>query len=727
MSSLDQLKQTFFEECSEALEQIEAGLNEIRDGGGSDDTINAVFRSVHSVKGGAGIFGFDDLVGFAHVVETVLDAMRSGNMTATQDIADLLLTANDILSDLIAMSGAGEAIPPDLGSECRAALEKLLSDNGAEGADGDDGPAPADFEGLDFTPVMVGDMDADDAGGKHVYRIVFRPKPDLLKKANEPLYIVRELQKLGELELTAETDGMPPLTELEPDRPYIGWTGTLTTEANREQVEEVFEFVSEDCELEINEESPEPSFASAPDQDEPMTEPSPEVVVPAAAAPSIVPPESGAIVAPPVASAEAPAAPRASPTKTVATTTRVELDKIDRVVNLVGELVIAQAMLGQVVQGMPEEATGRLVQVLEEVSHHTRELKDSVMSMRAQPIGAVFQRMPRLVRELAHKTGKKVRLEMHGEGTEVDRSIIERLGDPLTHIIRNSADHGIELPEARLAAGKSEEGTIRLNAEHRGGRIVVEVVDDGGGIDPDRVLKKARERGIVSPDAVLTEDEINNLIFAPGFSTAETVSDISGRGVGMDVVRRNIQDLGGRITLKSERGKGMKLQLALPLTLAVMDGMVIKVNAQTYVMPMSAIMECLRPPSSDIHNLLGGRGMLQLRGNLVPLVHLTDLLDVGAEVNGATERVVIIADAGDGTNFGIIVDELCGHQQVVVKSMEESYGTVPGVGGATILGNGRVALILDVDKLSELATSPQNSIAAAAALLGEPAASATVN
>jgi two-component system chemotaxis sensor kinase CheA len=384
-------------------------------------------------------------------------------------------------------------------------------------------------------------------------------------------------------------------------------------------------------------------------------------------------------------------------------------------------------MLGQVVHGLPEEITGRLVQVLEEVSHHTRELKDSVMSMRAQPIGAVFQRMPRLVRELAAKTGKKVRLEMHGEGTEVDRSIIERLGDPLTHIIRNSVDHGIESPEARAGAGKNEEGTVRLNAEHRGGRIVVEVIDDGGGIDSDRVLKKARERGIVGPDAVPTEDEINNLIFAPGFSTAETVSDISGRGVGMDVVRRNIQDLGGRITLKSERGKGMTLQLALPLTLAVMDGMVIKVNQQTYVVPMSAIVECLRPSRSDVHNLLGGRGMLQLRGNLVPLVHLNDLLDVGAEMKDTDERVVIIADAGDGTNFGVIVDELCGHQQVVVKSMEASYGAVPGVGGATILGNGRVALILDVDKLSEIATSQQSSIAPAAALLGEPAASAAVN
>ena len=372
---------------------------------------------------------------------------------------------------------------------------------------------------------------------------------------------------------------------------------------------------------------------------------------------------------------------------------------------MVGELVIAQAMLGQIVQDLPEGTSGRLSQILEEVIHHTRELKDSVMSMRAQPVGSVFQRMPRLVRELSTKTSKKVRLEMVGETTEVDRSIIERLGDPLTHIIRNSVDHGIELPADRLAAGKNEEGTIRLSAEHRGGRIVIEVKDDGAGINSDRVLKKAREKGLVGADAVLSEDEIGNLIMLPGFSTAEAVSDISGRGVGMDVVRSNIQDIGGRISLKSERGRGMTIQLALPLTLAVMDGMVIKTGQQTYVMPLSTIVECLRPAKSDVSNLIGTRGMLQLRGEFVPLVHLGDLLEIGSAAGDSGESVVIITDAGEGSRFGLVVDELCGHQQVVIKSIEESYGSVPGIAAATILGNGRVAFILDVEKLSDLAGS----------------------
>jgi two-component system, chemotaxis family, sensor kinase CheA len=346
-------------------------------------------------------------------------------------------------------------------------------------------------------------------------------------------------------------------------------------------------------------------------------------------------------------------------------------------------------------------------------------------------VNAVFQRMPRLVRELATKTGKKVRLELAGENTEVDRSIVERLGDPLTHIIRNSIDHGIELPADRQISGKAEEGIIRLAAEHRGGRIVISISDDGAGINPDRVLKKARDQGLVGADAVLSDDEINNLVFMPGFSTAEKVSDISGRGVGMDVVRRNIQDVGGRISLKSERGRGMTIQLALPLTLAVMDGMVIRVSQETYVMPMSAIVECLRPPASDVHNLIGTSGMLRLRGNLVPLVQLCDLLDISSTLTASDERVVIITDAGEGAHFGIVVDELLGHQQVVVKSIEESYGSVPGIAGATILGNGRVAFILDVEKLSDLANS-QNVQAGLQAGLGrfangESKMTATVN
>jgi two-component system chemotaxis sensor kinase CheA len=698
MTSLDQLRLTFFDECSEALQQIEAGLTDIREGNGSDDIINAVFRSVHSVKGGAGIFGFEQLVHFAHAFETVLDAMRSGKLAPTSEILDVLLSSSDVLSDLVTMSRAGDDIPAEYGSECLSSLEHIM---GKEPSDDDDSPAPADFEGLDFVPIPIAMDDADSAGGSELltYEIAYRPKSEI-NKSNEPLFVIRELRKLGEFDVGAETDGLPALSDIEPAKPYVGWRGTLRTSATREQVEEIFAFAANEGEFEIKDVSPPPApvmespiEAAAPVADSPPPPPTPAV-------------EKTPPTAPPATAEQRPAGGARPPAaKAAATTTRVELEKIDRVVNMVGELVIAQAMLGQIVQNLPEDISGSLAQILDEVTHHTRELKDSVMSMRAQPVSAVFQRMPRLVRELASKTGKKVRLEMVGENTEIDRSIIERLGDPLTHIIRNSIDHGIEGPHDRTGAGKGEEGTIRLAAEHRGGRIVIEVSDDGAGINPERVLNKARERGLVSPEATLSEDEINNLIFMPGFSTAATVSDISGRGVGMDVVRRNIQDVGGRISLKSERGRGMTIQLALPLTLAVMDGMVIKAGDETYVVPMSVIVECLRPKRSDVHNLLTTRGMLNLRGSLVPIVDLAELLDIRNSPSESEERVIIITDAGEGSRVGIVVDELLGHQQVVIKSIEESYGSVPGVAGATILGNGRVAFILDVEKLCDLAVS----------------------
>jgi len=725
MASLDELKRTFFDECGELLQEMETGLTDLQDGSGSEDTVHAVFRAVHSIKGGAGIFGFAALVEFAHVFETVLDSVRHGTLNATPEVFTVLLMSSDMLADLVSMSRSGEAIPAGHANECRHALEQLLG-NGKSGAP--DGAEDAgDFEGLDFKPVRAGDDDDDfgftpvqsdgfegAADGKRSYTITFRPRLEMLRNANEPLYILRELRSLGELNVVADLSGLPPLSDIQPDQPYIAWTATLRTDAPRKAIDAVFEFVVGDCDLSIVEDRPPPVA-----EDAPPPEAHEETPAAASSAPVV---ESKKPDRSPPAAEHAEGGKGGSANKKQATTTRVDLDKIDRVVNMVGELIIAQAMLGQVVDGLSEEVNERLSQVLEQVIHHTREVKESVMSMRAQPVGSVFQRMPRLVRELSMKTGKKIRLEMAGESTEVDRTIVERLADPLTHIIRNSADHGLESPSDRLAAGKTEEGTIHLSAAQRGGRIIIEIKDDGAGINTERVLRKAKEKNLVDQDVSLTEDEICNLIFLPGFSTADTISDISGRGVGMDVVRRNIQDLGGRVSLKSERGKGMTIQLALPLTLAVMDGMVIKVGDNIYVMPMSSIVECLHPGSSEAYNLLNTRGMLKLRGELVQLVYLSDLFDVKSNARGISESVVIITEAGDGAKFGLVVDELCGHQQVVIKSIEDSYGQVPGIAAATIFGNGKVALILDVEKLSELSaegmmpgTGAQPAVASATA------------
>ena len=718
MANWDDLKQTFFEETKEGLEAIDAGLTDIRDGSESDDTVNAVFRAIHSAKGGAGVFGFEALVRFAHVFETVLDAVRHGTLMPGPDLLDVLFTASDVLADLVAMARSGEEAPAGYGDECRAALEALLGQD----EDGAGDAAAEDFD-IPFVPVRVEFDEPSESSAERGYSISFRPNAEFLL-TQDPLFLLQQLRMLGTLELVAQSDALPPLAELSPGVCHIGWTATLRTAWGREDVERVFAFVADKCELqivdldppdsavpmaadgdfgpiEVADSAPEPEPAPVPVLElapalVPDPEPMPAPVVVGAVAPRSVP---AAIV--PAAEA-APKESRGAVAPSGATTIRVELEKIDRVVNMVGEIVIAQAMLGQVVQDLPPEIMSRVAQRIEDVFHHTRELKNSVMSMRAQPVKTVFQRMTRLVRELAAKTGKKVLLEMQGENTEVDKTVIERLSDPITHIIRNSIDHGIESPAVRLAAGKKEAGTIRLSAEQRGGRIVIEITDDGAGINSERVLKKAREKGLVAADAVLNADEINNLIFLPGFSTAEVVSDLSGRGVGMDVVRRNIQDLGGRITLKSEPGRGMSIELALPLTLAVMDGMIVRVAQETYVMPISAIVECIRPATTDIRPLVGTCGALQIRGSIVPLVYLGDVFDVPGFVQEPVECTVIVIEGSDRARLGLVVDELLGHQQVVIKSIEENYGSVPGIAAATILGNGRVAFIVDIEKLPEL-------------------------
>jgi two-component system chemotaxis sensor kinase CheA len=723
MANWDDLKQTFFEETKEGLEAIDAGLTDIRDGAESDDTVNAVFRAIHSAKGGAGVFGFEPLVKFAHVFETVLDAVRHGTLSPGPDILDVLFTASDVLADFVAMARSDETPPAGYGDECRAALEGLIGQGENGGGDADAG---ADDFDIPFVPVRIDDFDApSENAGERCYSISFRPNSEFLA-SQDPLFLLQELRTLGTLELAAQTDALPPLAEVSPGVSYIGWNGTLRTSWGREDIERVFAFVADKCELQIVDLTVPDSDAGGGADVAGDTDAGPAQVSDLAPAPALVPdpdpiPAALAVEAPQpspraavVAGGEAPKEARGPVAVTAATTIRVELEKIDRVVNMVGEIVIAQAMLGQVVQELPPDVMSRVAQRIEDVFHHTRELKNSVMSMRAQPVKTVFQRMTRLVRELSAKTAKKVQLEMQGESTEVDKTVIERLSDPITHIIRNSIDHGIESPAARLAAGKKEAGTIRLSAAQRGGRIVIEITDDGAGINSDRVLKKAREKGLVAADAVLNQDEINNLIFLPGFSTAEVVSDLSGRGVGMDVVRRNIQDLGGRITLKSEPGRGMSIELALPLTLAVMDGMIVRVAQETYVMPISAIVECIRPACTDIRPLVGTCGALQIRGSIVPLVYLGDLFDVPGFVRDPAECTVIVIEGSDRARLGLVVDELCGHQQVVIKSIEENYGSVPGIAAATILGNGRVAFIVDIEKLSELLDNDTQYSAAAA-------------
>ncbi len=640
------IRQTFFQECEEQLTELEAGLTRMNGGAANSETVNAVFRAVHSIKGGAGIFALDDLVRFAHVFETTLDAVRSNRLSATPQVLNILLQASDTLTDLVrAATGAG-AVEDDKIKKVVAALTQLLappSDTAAAtAAEKPKAPPAAPVEPANNAP-------AD--SGAHIYRILFKPRTALYANANDVPPLLRELSRLGRIEVQLDDSALPKLEELDPEAAYLAWTITLHAPCDEATVREAFEFVEDDCDLDISEQSsgtaaeafvsdvdddgnlefeiyaPEGEgidfelFGPSEIPDEPTVEP--EVEPSPIAADMVAPVATDAAAAGPV---EAMAA-RAEAGAPVGATIRVDLDRVDRLINLVGELVINEAMLSQRVMEAGITRASGVAMALDELEQLTREIQDSVMAIRAQPVRSVFMRMPRLVREVASQTGKQVRLLTEGEGTEVDKTVIERISDPLTHMIRNAIDHGLKSTEARIAAGKPAEGTVKLTAVHRSGRIVLEVSDDGGGINRARVKAKAITSGLISPDAQLTDSEIDNLIFLPGFSTAQTISNISGRGVGMDVVRQSVQALGGRISIASTPGLGSTFTLSLPLTLAVLDGMVVRASGHTLIIPLGAVIETLKPKPENVHALDTQMRVLSLRGGYIPLINVAQLLD----------------------------------------------------------------------------------------------------
>lgn len=646
---LDLLRGTFFDECAELMDSVYGCLAALGDGTADSDTIHGLFRAVHSIKGGAGVFGFQRLISFTHVAETLLDLMRSGTVAVDAPGLALLLRAADTIADLLAAARDNIEIDSPAISDLRAELVAAA------------GTAPESHETA-CSPTV-----ARAAG----WRIEFRPHAAMFRSANEPLLLVRELGRLGPLTVTVDASRLPDLDRLEPEDAYFGWRFDLAADVARARIEEVFEFVADDCDLTVD---PLPSgpVATAPPAD--LTEPEIQ----------------------PAYDESLPTPARPDPAQRGVQSVRVDVAKVDRLVNLVGELVINQAMLVQLGSTLPPGLCPDLVAGLETLSQHLRDLQEGVMAIRTQPVKSVFGRMPRLVRELSAQLGKETRLVITGEGTEIDKTVVEQLADPLTHLLRNALDHGIEPPEARVAAGKPAQGTIRLGAEQRSGRIIIEVSDDGRGIDRGRVLARARARDLIAPDAQLCDSEIDELIFLPGFSTAETVSDVSGRGVGMDVVRRNIQSLGGRIALESSPQTGSRFVLSLPLTLAVLDGLVVSVGADAYIVPLTAIVESLRPRREDIHSIAGGGEVLAIRGSYIPLLMLHRRFGIANGITDAARGIVVIVDTDTSGRLGLVVDDLVGQRQVVVKSLEANYGPVPGISGATILGDGRVALILDI-------------------------------
>ncbi|WP_264596391.1 chemotaxis protein CheA [Rhodoblastus acidophilus] len=684
---METIRQTFFQECEEQLNETETGLLALEIGEADSETVNAVFRAVHSIKGGAGAFKYERLVRFAHVFETALDGLRNGALEASPAVMKTMLRSADLLADLVREARGDATVEDERLETLRGALAGL--------AEAPSEPATQEADAFAFQPLT---LCLDDLGPPAPgWRIFFRPTADLYRRGNEPARILRELAELGDLDVACDASALPLLDAFDPGGAYLAWTIDLTTSAPRERVEEAFDFVVDDCDLRIA------PLAAAPESETPESE-TPEAETqnadPFAFTPLSI--DLPAIDAPPApeASARAPARkPEISRTEApVSQTIRVDLERVDRLANLVGELVINQAMLSQsiVEAGLPRAS--KAFDDLSALEQLTREIQDGIMAIRAQPVKPLFQRMTRIVREVADATGKMVRLKTEGEATEVDRTVFEKLADPLTHLVRNAVDHGLETPGDRAAAGKPEHGEVRLSAAHRSGRIVIDVSDDGKGIDRARVKAKAIEQDLIAPDAQLSNAEIDNLLFLPGFSTAAAVSDISGRGVGMDVVKSSIQSLGGRISVSSRPGLGATFSLSLPLTLAVLDGMVVKVADQTLVTPLTTIVETLRPKAKDVHRLGVDQRVLADRGAFVPLI------DIGREMGfrftpaDPQSGVVIIVEGDGGARCALMVDSILDQRQVVIKSLETNYQQVQGVAAATILGDGRVALILDVDR-----------------------------
>ena len=713
----EEIQGIFFAECDESLQAAESGLAACQAGTHDSETINAIFRAVHSIKGGAGAFGFEALQGYTHVFETLLSDVRDGTVPLTTALVDLLLRALDTLSDHVAAArGEGET-PAD--ARLLAELEAAQARNAgaAPAAVAEPAPAPAAAATAEPAPVASGagsialgdddsavavDLDSlldslsDDLAPAAPaeapeWLVHVRPHAGAMINGGEPVLLLRELARLGGRCLEVDCGAIPPLDLIDWRTGYLGWTFAMPASVSEDEVRDVFDFVGDDCGVAIGVDQPMPAVRHPASPAPAVPAASPAPVIPIAAA-NAAQPGPAPVAEPAVAPSNAPAPP-APPV--AGQSIRIDLVKLDRLIDTVGELVIAQAMLAQRLSNENVAA----IEELGMLETLTRDIQESAMAIRAQPIGSVFSRVPRILRELAATTGKHVRLEVSGEGTELDKTVIEKLGEPLTHLIRNAVDHGIESAEERVAAGKPAEGTVTLSAEHRSGRIHIRIADDGKGIDQKRVLAKAIEKGIVTADAQLSREEIDHLIFAPGFSTAEQVSNISGRGVGMDVVRQSVKDLGGRITIESEQGKGTAFILTLPLTLAISEGMIINVGDQSLVVPLANVVESLRPGAGDVKGLGVGRAMLNVRGKFLPILPLHDLVGAAGEPASPENGVLIVVETEAAGQAALLVDGISDQRQFVIKSLETHYRSMEGVAGATILGDGCVALILDVDSL----------------------------
>ena len=647
---LSRFHATFFAESLEGLNHVEEALLGIEQRGHDKDALDGIFRAIHSLKGSAGSLGFGVIAELAHEMESVLDRLRQALMPVSADSTNVLLRGVDCLRNWILAAEAKEPMDAAAGAGLVRELQLLLQ------------RTQSTVSGEAGAPVTA-------AGGKRKFVVVFRPAQDFFHSGNDPARFIDELAQLGAIESTVDLSALPGIESFVPTTCYLAWRIALESKASANDIREVFEWVSNCCALEIE-----------------------EVVIVDSAADETA--GDGAAARLDVAAGGAGSEVRRDASLV---TMHVRTDKIDELVNLVGELVITHTMLRQSTQGLDAIKDARAVSVFAQLERNVQDIQERVLSIRMMPVNHVFGRFPRLVRDLGLQLGKAIELKISGEQAELDKSVIEQLIDPLTHLVRNALDHGIELPADRLSAGKPAKGTLSLHAEHRGGRFVITVIDDGRGINPEMVKRRALEIGLLQATDEFDEAAMYALLLKPGFSTAQKISSVSGRGVGLDVVSENVRKLGGSLEIQSKQGAGTTFTINLPMTLAIVDGMIVGVAGERYIIPIAFIRECLQVSAVKVQSVVGQGQVLQLRGEYIPVVKLSDICALRA-AQAAAQPVLVVIEA-ENRVIALQVDDLLGQDQVVFKSLEANYRKVEYMAGASILGDGRVALILDINEI----------------------------
>jgi two-component system chemotaxis sensor kinase CheA len=695
---ISQFLATFYEESFEGLDVMESELLNLDSSSVDDETINNIFRAAHSIKGGSGTFGLKEVSNFTHVLETLLDEMRSGKRKITQPAVELMLTSVDVIREMMKSLQSKTPLDQARIEIVHNQLEKMLA-----------GEEPDKMLEQNKTPSESTGITDKAPGICEGHKIRFTPKAHLFRTGNDPLRILAELAELGDMEVIVNLDQLPSLEEINPENSYLAWNIMLHGATDELAIKDVFSWVEEDADIIIEPVGAYSLEANSQNNASPLAAnsiPETQQTIGAKSSKNVEAVDSKSNI---ISEVESPRVDQSVVRRAAASDSgsiRVGIDKVDALIDMVGELVITQSMLNQIGDEFTIDKLQKLQDGLVELERHTRELQETVMRIRMLPISFAFNRFPRLVHDIGNQLGKKVELKLSGESTELDKTVMERIGDPLVHLVRNSLDHGIETPAKRLQKGKPETGHVHLNAFHQGGNIIIEIVDDGAGIDADRIRRKAIERGIIGENDILSKEKTLELIFAPGLSTADQVSDISGRGVGMDVVRRNISELGGTIEIISEIDVGTTFRVRLPLTLAILDGQLVRVGHETFVVPLVSIIESLQVKAESVKSIAGDAELYRLRNDYIPVIRLHKAFNITSDSTKLVGGLLVVVE-GEGRYGGIFVDELLGQQQVVIKSLESNYKKVEGISGATILGDGTVALIIDTPGLIKLSKSNQ--------------------